>query len=151
MWTATLDNPPCRQKGLHDRIQLSSHNLKVGKSTQLNTEICHSEWNDKSVGFSSKPPSSANKEDDKSISSYGCDEKRPVKNPEPGFHQGFLSDFTQVNIQKITFKNELMDHPAWWFLDYGTFLLTLVISLLIKVLICLPRTEICVKPCYTQR
>ena len=65
--------------------------------------------------------------------------------------KGFLSDFTQVNIQKITFKNELMDHPAWWFLDYGTFLLTLVISLLIKVLICLPRTEICVKPCYTQR
>ena len=53
--------------------------------------------------------------------------------------KGFLSDFTQVNIQKITFKNELMDHPVLWFLDYGTFLLTLVISLLIKVLISLPR------------
>ena len=52
--------------------------------------------------------------------------------------KGFLSDF-KVNIQKITFNNELMDHPAWWFLDYGTFLLTLVISLLIKVLISLPR------------
>ena len=107
MWTATLDNPPCRQKGLHDRIQLSSHNLKVRKSTQLNTEICHSEWNDKSVGFSSKPPSSANKEDDKSISSYGCDEKRPVKNPEPGFHQGvferlYSSEYTEDNFQKRT-------------------------------------------------
>ena len=107
MWTATLDNPPCRQKGLHDRIQLSSHNLKVGKSTQLNTEIYHSEWNDKSVGFSSKPPSSANKEDDKSISSYGCDEKRPVKNPEPGFHEGvferlYSSEYTEDNFQKRT-------------------------------------------------
>ena len=27
--------------------------------------------------------------------------------------KGFLSDFTQVNRQKITFKNEVMDHPPW--------------------------------------
>ena len=150
MRTATLDNPPCRQKGLHDRIQLSSHNLKVGKHSAQHRNLPQRVKRQKRWFL---------------VRSRHRLQIRKMINPFPAVVamkkdqsriqnqvsiKGFLSDFTQVNIQKITFKNELMDHPAWWFLDYGTFLLTLVISLLIKVLICFPRTEICVKPCYTH-
>ena len=37
---------------------------------------------------------------------------------------GFLNDFTQAKIQKITFDDELIEDPPWMFLDYGAFLLT---------------------------
>ena len=40
----------------------------------------------KIIGFVSKPPSSANKENNKAISSQGQDGKRPAKNPKPRFH-----------------------------------------------------------------
>ena len=37
-------------------------------------------------GFGSKPPSSANKEDNKATSGRCQDGKRPAKNPKPRFH-----------------------------------------------------------------
>ena len=44
---------------------------------------------DERVGFGSEPPSAANKEDNRSISTYGQNGERPAKNPKPSFH--FLS------------------------------------------------------------
>ena len=63
-----------------------------------------------------KPPPSANKEDDKSISSYGYDGKRPAKNPEPGFHLGvfewlYSGENTEDNFRWWTDRRPVVEVP----------------------------------------
>jgi len=59
---------------------------KGRNSVQPDKEIRHCERNDKCVGFGAKVSCAAHKEDDKSVSKYRQDTKRPAKNPKPGFH-----------------------------------------------------------------